>query len=139
MQIIAIIPARGGSKGIPKKNIKNLNGKPLIAYSIEKALESKYINDVYVSTDCPVIAKIAKIHKAKVPILRPKEFSQDGSRDEEFIKHWLDYLNTSLNNIPDLTRFINICNNLLVSHLENINDRCEVVAYNNLYSGGDFL
>ena len=102
MQIIAIIPARGGSKGIPKKNIKKLNGKPLIAYSIEKALESKYINDVYVSTDCPFIAKIARIYKAKVPILRPKEISQDFSRDEEFIKHWLDYLSTSLNKIPDL-------------------------------------
>ena len=102
MQIIAIIPARGGSKGIPKKNIKILNGKPLIAYSIEKALESKYINDVYVSTDCPEIAEIARIHKANVPILRPKEFSKDGSRDEEFIKHWLDYLNTTLNQIPDL-------------------------------------
>ena len=102
MQIIAIIPARGGSKGIPKKNIKKLNGKPLIAYSIEKALESKYINDVYVSTDCPYIAKIARIYKAKVPILRPKEISQDFSRDEEFIKHWLDYLSSSLNKIPDL-------------------------------------
>ena len=95
MQIIAIIPARGGSKGIPNKNIKKLNGKPLIAYSIEKALESNYINDVYVSTDCPLIAKIGREYNAKVPILRPKEFSQDFYRDEEFIKHWLDYLNTN--------------------------------------------
>ena len=65
MKILAIIPARAGSKGIKQKNIINLNGKPLIAYSIEEALKSKYIDKVIVSTDGEDIAKIAKIYSVQ--------------------------------------------------------------------------
>lgn len=74
---IAIIPARGGSKRIPRKNIKDFFGKPLIAYSIEVALKSKLFDKVIVSTDDEEIAKIAVEYGAVVPFLRPKELSDD--------------------------------------------------------------
>lgn len=69
-KIIAIIPARGGSKRIPKKNIIDLGGKPMIAWTIEAALKSRYISKVIVSTDDPEIAEISKKHGAEVPFLR---------------------------------------------------------------------
>lgn len=80
MKILAIIPARAGSKEIKQKNIINLNGKPLIAYSIEEALKSKYIDKVIVSTDGEDIAKVAKIYGAEVPFLRPKHLASDTSK-----------------------------------------------------------
>lgn len=77
MTNLAIIPARGGSKRIPKKNIKHFLGKPIIAYSIEAALKSELFDEVMVSTDDEEIAKIAKAYGAKVPFLR----SQDNAND----------------------------------------------------------
>jgi len=74
---IAIIPARGGSKRIPRKNIKDFLGKPLIAYSIEAAIKSKLFEKVIVSTDDEEIAKIARKHGAEVPFLRPKKLADD--------------------------------------------------------------
>lgn len=82
----AIILARGGSKGVPGKNIKLLNGKPLISYPIEASKMTKNINDIYVSTDCEKIAEIAFKHGAKI-IERPKEISQDNSLDIDAFKH----------------------------------------------------
>lgn len=76
-KIIGIIPARSGSKGLPDKNIKNLNGKPLVAYTIEAALKSKVFDDVIVSTDSGKYADIARKHGANVPFLRSKETSGD--------------------------------------------------------------
>ena len=102
MKTIAIIPARSGSKGLPGKNIRNLSGKPLIAYSIETALKTKSIDEVYVSTDSIEIANIAKSYQAMVPILRPKELSKDESRDEDFINHWLNYLDSLNREMPKL-------------------------------------
>jgi N-acylneuraminate cytidylyltransferase len=84
--IIAIIPARGGSKGIPKKNIKLLNNKPLVVYSILNALQSKYIDEVFVSTDDKAIALIAEQYGAKV-INRPKSLSSDTSTSESALRH----------------------------------------------------
>ena len=78
-KIIAIIPARSGSKGLPDKNIKDLNGKPLIAYSIEAANESKCFDKVLVSTDSEKYAEISKKYGAKVPFLRSAENSNDES------------------------------------------------------------
>jgi len=78
--MIVLIPARGGSKGLPDKNIKLLLGKPLIAYTIEAALNSSKIEEVYVSTDDVKIAKIAKEYGAKVPFLRPVKLAQDNSK-----------------------------------------------------------
>jgi N-acylneuraminate cytidylyltransferase/CMP-N,N'-diacetyllegionaminic acid synthase len=75
--MIALIPARGGSKGLPGKNTKLLLGKPLIAYAIESALNSKYIKEVYVSTDDNEIAEISKKYGAKVPFLRPAHLASD--------------------------------------------------------------
>ncbi|MEK7067208.1 MAG: acylneuraminate cytidylyltransferase family protein [Patescibacteria group bacterium] len=92
MEILAIIPARGGSKSIPRKNIKELCGKPLIAWTIEEAKKSKYITRVIVSTDDEEIASIAKQYGAEVPFLRPKEISGDYALDIEFLTHALDFL-----------------------------------------------
>ena len=76
---IAIIPARGKSKGIPRKNIKNLGGKPLIAWTIDAALKSQSIKRVIVSTEDEEIADIAKKYGAEVPFFRPIELSEDNT------------------------------------------------------------
>ncbi len=89
---IAIIPARGGSKRIPKKNIKDFHGKPLIAYSIEVALKSKLFEKVVVSTDDEEIAEISKKYGAEVPFLRPKELSDDFTGTADVTKHAIDFL-----------------------------------------------
>ena len=74
---VCLIPARGGSKRIKNKNIKYFYGKPLIAYAIEKALNSKLFDKVYVSTDSKKIALIAKRYDAEIPFYRPKIFSNE--------------------------------------------------------------
>ena len=89
---VAIIPARGGSKRIPRKNIKEFHGKPLIAYSIQVALESKLFEKVVVTTDDEEIATIAKLYGADVPFIRPKELSDDFTGTEDVVNHALDYL-----------------------------------------------
>ncbi|WP_418184837.1 pseudaminic acid cytidylyltransferase [Aliarcobacter vitoriensis] len=89
---VAIIPARGGSKRIPKKNIKDFHGKPLIAYSIEAALKSKLFDRVIVSTDNEEIAKIAKEYGAKIPFLRPKELSDDFTGTGAVVNHAINFL-----------------------------------------------
>lgn len=99
--IIAFIPARGGSKGIPKKNIKMLLGKPLIAWSIEQALSSKLIDRVIVSTDCPEIARISKQHGAEVPFMRPENISGDKATTESAMLHCCEYLKDR-NELPKL-------------------------------------
>ena len=89
---VAIIPARGGSKRIPRKNIKDFYGKPLIAYSIEVALKSKVFDKVIVTTDDEEIATIARQYGAEVPFLRPKELSDDFTGTEDVVNHTLEYL-----------------------------------------------
>jgi len=89
---VAIIPARGGSKRIPKKNIKLFFSKPLISYSIKLALNSKLFSKVIVSTDDKKIAKIAKEYGAEVPFLRPKELADDYTSSQDVIAHALDFL-----------------------------------------------
>lgn len=91
-KILAIIPARGGSKGIPRKNIKELNGKPLIAYAIEEALRSKYIDKVIISTEDEEISKISKKYNAEVPFLRPKELAKDDTPGIDPILHAVKWL-----------------------------------------------
>jgi CMP-N,N'-diacetyllegionaminic acid synthase len=91
MKIITIIPARSGSKSIPKKNIQLLAGKPLLAYSIEYSLRSKIVCRTIVSTDSEDIAKLAVDHGADVPFMRPSCFADDTSVDYEFMRHALDY------------------------------------------------
>lgn len=101
-KIVAIIPARGGSKRLPGKNIKVLRGKPLIAYGIEAALQSKFINRVIVSTDSEEIAQIAKRYGAEVPFLRPFLLATDDSPTYLAIQHALTYLKEQENYKPDL-------------------------------------
>lgn len=86
-KIMGLIPARGGSKGIPHKNIIDLCGKPLISYSITAALESKYIDCVMVSTDDEEIAAVAKRWGAEVPFLRPAELASDTARTVDAVVH----------------------------------------------------
>ena len=89
---VAIIPARGGSKRIPKKNIKDFFGKPVIAYSIEVAFKSNLFEKVLVSTDDEEIKKIAEEYDAVVPFLRPKELSDDFTGTGAVINHALSFL-----------------------------------------------
>jgi pseudaminic acid cytidylyltransferase len=97
--IVAIIPARGGSKRIPKKNIKLFLGKPIIAYSIETAINSNLFDRVIVSTDDDEIAKIAIEYGAEVPFIRPKKLSGDFLGTHEVVGHtvkWLEDSNVSI-------------------------------------------
>lgn len=90
--MIAIIPARGGSKGLPGKNIKLLNGKPLIAYAIENALKSKYIDRVIVTTDSNKIAKIARNYGADVPFIRPDYLASDNASAIDVYLHSIEFI-----------------------------------------------
>lgn len=100
-KILAIIPARGGSKGIPKKNIRLLAGKPLIAYTIEAALKSKYLDRIIVSTDDKEIMGISKKYKAEI-IKRPKKLAQDTTPTQPVLEHVLDFLRKHENYKPDI-------------------------------------
>lgn len=91
-KILALIPARGGSKGIKNKNIIDLCGKPLIAYSIEAARGSNYIDDVIVTTDSSTIAEISVEYGAEVPFLRPKELASDKSKTVDAVVHAINEL-----------------------------------------------
>ena len=91
-RILAIIPARGGSKGLPGKNIRILCGKPLIAWSIEHAKNSKYVDDVFVSTDSQEIASVAEEYGVPVPELRPDYLARDSAPSSEFIIYTLEKL-----------------------------------------------
>lgn len=91
-KILAIIPARGGSKGLPGKNIKTLLGKPLIGWTIEQALASKYIDEIFVSTDSLEIAKISTLFGVNVPELRPAELASDTASSSSFIVYTIQKL-----------------------------------------------
>jgi len=92
LKAVAIIPARGGSRRIPKKNIKDFFGKPLIAYSIEVALKSKLFERVIVSTDDEEIAKIAKKYGAEVPFIRPSNLADEFTGTADVVSHTLEFL-----------------------------------------------
>lgn len=101
MIIHALIPARGGSKGIYKKNIHLFGEKPLIAHSIDIANKCKNINKVIVTTDDPEIANIAILFGADVPFLRPSNISEDLSRDYDFFHHYLKWTKKNNCEYPD--------------------------------------
>jgi len=102
MKILAIIPARGGSKGVPRKNIRLLGGKPLIAYTIIEALKTKEIDRVVVSTDDKEIAQISRKYGAEVPFLRLGELAQDTVPIEPVLKDAVDYLEKNEGYKPDI-------------------------------------
>jgi N-acylneuraminate cytidylyltransferase len=145
MIILCLIPARSGSKGIPHKNIKILNNKPLMAHSIEQAKGTKYYKNnqmrIVVSTDSKEYADISKEYGAEVPILRPSEISQDLSSDFEFMKHMVDYLRINENYNPDIIlqlrptqplrkiEDINKCLDLFIDNYENYDSLRTIVPY----------
>lgn len=104
-EILAIIPARGGSKGIPLKNIVPLLGKPLLAYTIEQALATPAITRVIVSTDNTEIAAVARAFKAEV-VMRPIELSGDKATSESALIHAVDHLQNTESYRPDLLVFL---------------------------------
>jgi N-acylneuraminate cytidylyltransferase len=102
MEVLAIIPARGGSKSIPKKNTRIFAGHPLLAYSIAAGLQSKMVNRVIVSTDDEETARIAKSYGAEVPFIRPLELAQDSTLDYPVFVHALEWLEAEQGYIPDV-------------------------------------
>ncbi len=102
VEILALIPARGGSKGLPRKNIKSLGGYPLIGYSIAAALNAKLVNRTVVTTDDPEIGDLAKELGAEVPFLRPAEFAQDDTRDLPVFQHALKWFSEQEDYYPDV-------------------------------------
>lgn len=102
MEILALIPARGGSKSIPRKNIRPLAGFPLIAYSIAAALQSRQVTRTLVSTDDDEIARIARGYGAEAPFLRPDELAQDNTTDHPVFTHALSWLKDHESYTPEL-------------------------------------
>lgn len=102
LKVLALIPARGGSKGIPRKNISPLLGKPLLSYSIAAAQSSRYIDRTIVSTDSEEIAEVARSCGAEVPFLRPEEFARDETPDLPVFTHCLFWLAEQEGYQPDL-------------------------------------
>lgn len=101
MKYLAIIPARGGSKGVPRKNVRLLNGKPLIAWSIGQALGTAKVDRVVVSTDDAEIKDVSVQHGADVPFLRPQELASDTATTEAAMIHALQWLGENQDYKPD--------------------------------------
>lgn len=95
---IAIIPARGGSKRLPGKNIKLLGGKPLIAWTIEAAIKSNIFDHIFVSTDSEEIASVSRDYGAKVPFLRPAELASDTATTNDVVTHLVNWYETQTSN-----------------------------------------
>lgn len=117
MEILAVIPARGGSKGVPRKNICKLNGKPLIAYTIEEAKKSRYISRIIVSTEDREIADISKIYGAETPFFRPLELASDLSPSIDTIIHAINWLSENEGYKPEY-----ICVLQCTTPLKRVND-----------------
>jgi N-acylneuraminate cytidylyltransferase len=102
LDVLAVVPARGGSKGIPRKNLQLLAGKPLVAHAVETGLAAKLVTRVLCSTDDPQIAEAARSAGAEVPFLRPAELARDTSEDWPVFVHTLNWLEQHDNWRPDL-------------------------------------
>ena len=100
--ILAIVPARGGSKSVPRKNIKLLAGEPLIAYSIREALKSLYITRVMVSTEDEEIADVSRQYGAEIPFMRPPVLADNHALDIDVFQHCLRWLADKENYVPDI-------------------------------------
>lgn len=100
--IHALIPARGGSKGVPRKNLHDVAGFPLVAYSIAAALGARCTDTTVVTTDSPEIARVAAQHGAEVPFLRPPQFADDSAPDMAYIGHYLTWLRETGAELPKL-------------------------------------
>src|SRR5438105_933427 len=102
MQTIAIIPARGGSKGVPKKNLLPIGGYPLLAYSIAAARACPEIDRVILSTDSPELAEMGRQYGAEVPFMRPAELAQDNSPDRDYILHAIEWQKLHESTVADI-------------------------------------
>jgi len=123
---IAIIPARGGSRGIPDKNIRDFAGKPLIAWSIEQAYDAKSIDRIIVSTDSEIIADIACKYGAEVPFLRPAEISTSDTAIEPVMAHAYEWLRDNEKYIADSLLLLFPTNPL--RQVEHIEDCIEIFS-----------
>ena len=130
--MIAIIPGRGGSKGLPKKNIKPLLGKPLIAYTIEAALKAKQISRVIVSTDNEEIAAISKQFGAEVPFMRPAHLSEDDSKAIDVYEHAIRWVENSQNS--KVTEFAVLLPTTPLRNENHIDEAIELFYKKNAYS-----
>jgi len=99
---VAIIPARGGSKRIPRKNIRLFHNKPMLSYSIEAAIESNLFDKVIVSTDDQSIAEVAKEYGASVPFIRPAEFSDDHTGVLDVVKHSIEWCELNIGTVDNV-------------------------------------
>ncbi len=126
VDILALIPARGGSKGISRKNILLLDGKPVIAYSILQALESKHITRVIVSTDDAEIAEISRQWGAEIPFMRPAAYAQDLSPDIDVFRHCIEWLREQENYTPDM--IVHLRPPGPVRRVEHIDEAIELLA-----------
>lgn len=102
LEVLALIPARGGSKSMPRKNLREIAGKPMVTHAIEHALQANSINRVILTTDDSEIAQVGIDAGAEVPFLRPTELAQDLSTDYEFVRHALNWLQDNEQYCPDL-------------------------------------
>ncbi|MDP3696589.1 MAG: acylneuraminate cytidylyltransferase family protein [Candidatus Taylorbacteria bacterium] len=114
-KILVIIPARGGSKRLPGKNIKKISGKPMIAHAILAAKESKYVDRIIVSTDDPAIAKVAKKYGAEIPFIRPAELASDTATTLPVLQHAVAHMESHDKFKPDLVVLIQPTNPLVRS------------------------
>jgi CMP-N,N'-diacetyllegionaminic acid synthase len=126
--ILAIIPARGGSKGLPNKNILPLNGHPLIAYSIAAGIKTPEITRVICSTDSEEIANIALKYGAEIPLLRPSVLAEDHSNDFETFFHMLNWLEDNEGYIPDYV--VQLRPTSPIRHIEDIRNAIKSIASN---------
>lgn len=101
-KVLAVIPARAGSKSVPDKNIRMIGGKPMLAHSIAHGQQSKYINRIIVSTDSEKYAEIARSYGAEVPFLRPDEYATDTALDYDVFFHALSWLQEKEGYVPDV-------------------------------------
>ncbi|MDF2541065.1 MAG: hypothetical protein K0S47_783 [Herbinix sp.] len=128
MDILAIIPARSGSKSVPHKNIREIGGKPMLAHSIEHAKASKYINRIILSTDSPEYANIGLRFGAEVPFLRPDEYSNDTSLDIEVFYHCLTFLQEKEGYIPEIV--VQLRPTYPIRNVDDIDHMIEVLLKN---------
>src|ERR671935_472743 len=101
-RVLAVVPARGGSKGLPRKNLRLLAGKPLVAHAVAAGLAAELVDRVVCSTDDPEIADAARLAGAEVPFLRPAELAQDTTEDLPVFVHTLAWLERHDGWLPDL-------------------------------------
>lgn len=128
MNVLAVIPARSGSKSVPHKNIREIGGKPMLAYSIEHARESKYINRIILSTDSPRYAEIGEKYGAEIPFIRPEQYATDTALDIEVFFHCLTFLKEKEEYIPDIV--VQLRPTYPIRNVEDIDHMIELLLRN---------